>query len=251
MMQQYKINRKDGEHMVKVRKDLAGIVFGRLTVICQAEDYINPKGVHYAQWKCKCSCGNTDNIIVSAAHLKNGHTQSCGCLNAESHIRHNTYNLSGEYGIGYAGNQEFFFDKEDYDLIKNYTWYMDKDGYIVSDTFKRHTKLHRLIMNPAKEFDVDHISGNKTRHDNRKVNLRICTRSQNSCNKIDMSNNTSGCIGVVWHKATNKWMARITVENQDIYLGLFTNKQDAINARIEAEHKYFKDFAPIRNGDSL
>jgi outer membrane lipoprotein-sorting protein len=41
------------------------------------------------------------------------------------------------------------------------------------------------------------------------------------------------------------------VNNEDIYLGLFVNKQDAINARIEAEKKYFKDFAPIRNEENI
>lgn len=237
--------------MVKVRKDLTGETFGRLLVICQADDYVNPKGVHFACWECLCNCGNPNHIIVSAAHLKNGHTQSCGCLNAEANIHGNTYDLSGEYGVGYIGVDEFWFDKEDYDVIKKNTWYKDKDGYIVSDTHKSRTKLHRLILRPDAEFDVDHIHGNKTRHDNRKSNLRICTRGQNCCNKIDMSNNTSGCIGVVWHKYANKWMARITVNNKDIYLGLFANKQDAIKARIEAEKKYFKDFAPIRNEELI
>lgn len=237
--------------MVKVRKDLTGEVFGRLLVICQAEDYVNPKGVHFARWECLCSCGNPSHIIVSAAHLKNGHTQSCGCLNVEANINGNSYDLSGEYGIGYIGDEEFWFDKEDYDLIKKYTWYKDKDGYIVSDTHKSHTKLHRLILNPDPSLDVDHIYGNKTRHDNRKSNLRVCTRGQNSRNKIDMSNNTSGCIGVVWHKHANKWMASLTVNNESIYLGLFANKQDAIKARIEAEKKYFKDFAPIRNEEDI
>lgn len=237
--------------MVKVRKDLTGEMFGRLLVICQAEDYVNPKGVHYARWECQCNCGNPNHITVSAAHLKNGHTQSCGCLNVEANINGNSYDLSGEYGIGYIGDEEFWFDKEDYDLIKKYTWYKDNDGYIVSDTHKHHTKLHRLILNPDSSLDVDHIYGNKTRHDNRKSNLRICTRGQNSCNKTDMSNNTSGCIGVVWHKYANKWMARITVNHEDIYLGLFSNKQDAIKARIEAEKKYFKDFAPIRNEEDI
>lgn len=237
--------------MVKVRKDLTGEVFGRLIVVRQAEDYINPKGVHYAQWECLCNCGNPNYITVSAAHLKDGHTQSCGCLNAEANINGNSYDLSGEYGIGYIGDEEFWFDKEDYDLIKKYTWYKDKDGYIVSDTHKSHTKLHRLILNPDPSLDVDHIYGNKTRHDNRKSNLRVCTRGQNSRNKIDMSNNTSGCIGVVWHKHANKWMASLTVNNESIYLGLFANKQDAIKARIEAEKKYFKDFAPIRNEEDI
>lgn len=237
--------------MVKVRKDLTGETFGRLFVICQAEDYINPKGVRFAQWECRCNCGNPNHIIVNAAHLKNGHTQSCGCLNVEANINGNSYDLSGAYGIGYIGDEEFWFDKEDYDLIKKYTWYKDNDGYIVSDTHKRRTKLHRLILNPEPSLDVDHIYGNKTRHDNRKSNLRICTRGQNSRNKIDMSNNTSGCIGVVWHKYANKWMASLTVNNEYIYLGLFEDKQDAIKARIEAEKKYFKDFAPIRNEEDI
>jgi hypothetical protein len=163
--------------MVKTRMDLTGMLFGRLEVIRQAEDYINPKGVHCAQWECKCTCGNPNSIVVSAAHLKNGHTQSCGCLNAEAHIHHNSYDLSGEYGIGYIGDKKFLFDKEDYDLIQKYTWYMDKDGYIVSDTYDEHAKLHRLVMKPNPDLDVDHIHGNKTRHDNRKTNLRICTRT--------------------------------------------------------------------------
>lgn len=244
--------------MVKVRSDMTGWKMSehgfpksRLIVIKQAEDYVNPKGVHYAQWECKCKCGNPEHIIVSASHLKDGHTQSCGCLNIEAHIHGNNYDLSGDYGIGYIGDEEFWFDKEDYDLIKNYTWYKDRDGYIVSDTHNLRTKLHRLILNPSKEFDIDHIHGNKTRHDNRKSNLRICTRSQNCRNKVDMSNNTSGCIGVVWSKAANKWMARITVNKENIYLGLFINKSDAIKARIDAEKKYFKDFAPIRNGGNI
>ena len=237
--------------MVKVRKDLTGMEFGRLIVLCQAEDYINPKGIHFARWECKCKCGKSEHVIVNATDLKDGSTQSCGCLNAESHMRHNKYDLSKEYGIGYIKDEEFWFDKEDYELIRKYTWYKDKHGYIVSDTYNRHTKLHRLILNPDKEFDVDHINGNKTRYDNRKCNLRICTRGQNCCNKVDMSNNTSGCIGVTWHKRSNKWMARITLNSQDIYLGLFNDKQDAINARLEAEKKYFKEFAPIRKGENI
>ena len=32
--------------MVKVKKDLTGMVFGRLTVLEQVEDYICPQGVH-------------------------------------------------------------------------------------------------------------------------------------------------------------------------------------------------------------
>ena len=38
--------------MVKVKEDLVGQIFGRLTVIEQAEDYISPQGKHCAQYRC-------------------------------------------------------------------------------------------------------------------------------------------------------------------------------------------------------
>ena len=240
--------------MVKVRKDLTSKYFGRLKVIKQSEnDYINPQGRHFAQWECECGCGNPQTITVTTGHLTSGHTQSCGCLNSESKRKYNEYKLFNDYGIGYTfdGN-EFYFDLEDYDKIKDYCWYSDKAGYIVSDSFKKHTKLHRLVMNVSdKKCDIDHINGRYTRHDNRKNNLRICTRAQNSKNKLFMSNNTSGCIGVRWHKAANKWMASITVDGKDIYLGLFNNKDEAIKTRIEAEDRYYKEFSPIREEDEI
>lgn len=69
-------------------KDLTGETFGRLTVISRAENDENGK----AQWHCKCSCKNETIITVRGTDLKNGHTQSCGCLmrekNVELHTRH-------------------------------------------------------------------------------------------------------------------------------------------------------------------
>lgn len=236
--------------MVRVRNDLTNKKFGRLLVIKQTEDYINPKGVHYAQYECRCECGNPNNIVVSASKLKNGHTKSCGCLNKESHIKLNKYDLNGDYGIGYTSNdKEFYFDLEDYNLIKNYTWYVDSYGYIVSDT-KGRIKLHRLVMNALNEdCDIDHKNGRNSRNDNRKGNLRKCSRAENARNKTYMSNNTSNCIGVCWNSSAKKWQARITVDKKDIYLGIFDNKDEAIQARLEAENKYFGEFSPIRKGD--
>ena len=63
--------------MVKVKKDLTGMIFSKLTVIEQAEDYIKPDGEHCAMWKCMCSCGNI--AVVKGDSLKSGMTHSCGC----------------------------------------------------------------------------------------------------------------------------------------------------------------------------
>lgn len=62
-------------------KDLTGQKFGRLTVIERAEDRISKSGKHRIMWCCKCSCGNE--IITSSGNLREGRTQSCGCLARE------------------------------------------------------------------------------------------------------------------------------------------------------------------------
>lgn len=65
--------------MIKVKKDLTGMVFGRLTVIKQAEDKIYSNGSKDSQWLCKCSCGSKP-FLVSGGSLKSGNTKSCGCI---------------------------------------------------------------------------------------------------------------------------------------------------------------------------
>jgi len=58
-------------------EDLTGKEFGRLTALERVE---NSKDRH-ARWLCQCECG--EKKIVVAKSLKNGHTQSCGCLARE------------------------------------------------------------------------------------------------------------------------------------------------------------------------
>ena len=223
-------------NIVKVRKDLTGQRFGKLVVIKQADDFILPSGIHEAQWLCKCDCGNE--IVTRRAYLKNGHTKSCGCF------WKNTYDLSGEYGIGYTNKgEEFYFDLEDYDKIKDYTWYINNKGYVFSA--KDEILMHRLVTNCPDNLIPDHIHGEKSTTDNRKSNLRIVNSSQNSMNVKIRSDNTSGVTGISWDKRSNKWCVRIMVKGENIYLGYF-NKDDldeAIQARLDGEKKYFEEYS--------
>lgn len=57
--------------------DLSGMRFGRLVPVRIAE-----KRNNIVLYECVCDCGN--NTIVSAAHLRSGHTRSCGCLRSET-----------------------------------------------------------------------------------------------------------------------------------------------------------------------
>ena len=76
----------------KPQKDLIGMVFGKLTVIEKAEDYIKTDGSRIPMWKCKCSCEAGTICIKSEYNLLEGYTHSCGCLRIEKTIEsHKTH----------------------------------------------------------------------------------------------------------------------------------------------------------------
>ena len=59
--------------------------------------------------------------------------------------------------------------------------------------------------------------------------------------------NTSGITGVSWKKQRNKWKAYINVNRKQIHLGYFTEKDDAVRARLRGEIVHFKERAPQRH----
>ena len=220
--------------------DLTGQRFGRL-VVKGLSDRTSGKRKR-TMWLCDCDCGTKD-IHIMGEKLRSGHTRSCGCLIkiVASIKKKNHYDLSGEYGIGYTSQgQEFYFDKEDYDKIKEYTWCVD-NGYIATRIDNRIVYLHRFIMNAPDGINVDHIKHCK--YDNRKSELRLCNQTQNMRNQTIRSDNTSGITGVSYYKKNNKWAADIVVCGKTIHLGMYDNKEDAINARKQGEQKYFEEWS--------
>lgn len=197
-------------------------------------------------WHCICDCGNE--IDVSSGSLSSGNTKSCGCLHKESLQKFgeskrqlNRYDLSGEYGIGYTSkNEEFYFDLEDYDLIKKYTWSINPEGYVISIPFGKIIRMHMLVMNSTGEFDVDH-KNHKT-NDNQKSNLRVIEHYKNITHSKEYSNNTSGRKGVYFDKSRNKWMACITFNKKTTHLGRFDTFEEAVEAREKAEKEIHGDY---------
>ena len=59
--------------------DLTGQVFGKLTVLEEAQERNKSGSVC---WICQCECGNT--VVVSGDNLRRNHTKSCGCQKKES-----------------------------------------------------------------------------------------------------------------------------------------------------------------------
>lgn len=231
--------------------DLTDKKFGLLTALYVDEE-LSTKDRTF--WKCKCDCGNYKSM--EAYRLKKtAKLPSCGCMTnyliRDTRKKYNKYDLTGEYGIGWTSNtnEEFYFDLDDYDLIKDYCWYKNKqDGYIRKPKEGNSTKsvlLHQLILGIVNGDDnnrVDHID--KKRNNCRKYNLRICTHHQNNMNKGLDNRNKSGVSGVIWNKSNRCWQSFISYNEERFELGCYNLFEDAIKARLMAEEKYFKEFAP-------
>jgi len=83
---------------------------------------------------------------------------------------------------------------------------------------------------------IDHEDHNGT--NNIFTNLRNVSHAENMKNKKLHKNNTSGTVGVYWHKNSNRWMSSICVDKKTKHLGYFNDINDAIKIRKEAEIKY-------------
>jgi hypothetical protein len=103
--------------------------------------------------------------------------------------------------------------------------------------------LHRFIIDAPDNFLVDHASGNTL--DNRKKNLRLCNKSENTSNSKIYKNNTSGYKGVSYRREKNKWQAKITINYKQKHLGYYNSLEVAYDAYCKASIKYHGEFGRI------
>lgn len=85
-------------------------------------------------------------------------------------------------------------------------------------------------------MEIDHI--NRVKTDNQIENLRLVSSVVNHRNMPRNANNTSGTTGVIWDSHFGKWKAQIGVNGVMVTLGTFKHKEEAIQARKDAEAKY-------------
>ncbi|MCR9195961.1 MAG: HNH endonuclease, partial [Hyphomonas sp.] len=107
------------------------------------------------------------------------------------------------------------------------------EGYLRGTVFDQHFKAHRVAwaihFGAWPSCQIDHING--SRDDNRIANLRDVTNAENAKNQRGKLTNSSGCTGVYWNTGVRKWQAYITVNYETKYLGVYSSKSDAADAR--------------------
>jgi len=117
---------------------------------------------------------------------------------------------------------------------------VNPSGYILIQIDRKSYKAHRLAwMFTHGKFplaNIDHING--VRIDNRIVNLRSASHSENLKNQKIRATNSSGVTGIYWNNAKRKWRAYIKDLGKQVHLGLFDDKFEAICARKSAENKF-------------
>lgn len=135
---------------------------------------------------------------------------------------------------------EVLIDDEDFERVSQYRWFAhDKRGYIQGKIAKKNILLHRFIMGTPKGWETDHINHNPL--DNRKNNLRICTKSQNCVWKKFKSTNIYRGITKSYHG----WQASITKDQKHFYLGYYKTPAQAAHAYNEAAIRLFGEFAVL------
>lgn len=133
--------------------------------------------------------------------------------------------------------------------------YANGGAYIARRSLKigvnqwRFQTLHTVILSRMLERGlepgelVDHRDLNPL--NNQRENLRLATYSDNMHNRSKMKNNTSGYIGVTWHKTNKKWRASIECNKVCEYLGSYDDPIEAAKARDKAAKRLHGEFAVL------
>jgi hypothetical protein len=127
---------------------------------------------------------------------------------------------------------------------------INKEGYYCLNLRNNHKKHYMIrphryvgihfIENPDNKACVDHIDGNKL--NNYEKNLRWATNAENQQNSKINNKNTSGIKGVYFDKFRNKWCARISLNNKNLYIGRYKTIEEAAIARKNKAKELFGEF---------
>lgn len=233
-------------------KNIQGEKYGRLTAV----RYLRTDSKGQALWICHCDCGKE--IQARTKDLRYGNTKSCGCLVTDTSTeigRRRALSWDPIYFVVEGaqccvvplGKTEItaIIDIRDLDLIRPYRWVLSGNGYAHAHNRGATGKIlmHRLILGlaPEDEYETDHINHNRI--DNRRCNLRLCSRVQNCWNQVHRKDNTSGHPRVYLHKRTNRWIAQIVVNGIHRHLGYYDRYEDALEIRRRAQEDSFGEFS--------
>lgn len=139
--------------------------------------------------------------------------------------------------LSLSSGQIALVDDIDFEEISKYSWSVSTKGYAYrkgknpeTGIWNDNINMHRSILGLSRTdlMIIDHIDGNKL--NNQRNNLRICSNSQNLCNRGKQKNNSSGFKGVSYKPHGGTWSAQIKVGGNSIYIGTYRTAEEAYHA---------------------
>jgi hypothetical protein len=132
-----------------------------------------------------------------------------------------------------------------FDVLNQDKWYCNT-GYAERKVNRKHVLMHRVIMNAQKGEFIDHINGDTL--DNRKENLRHCTRSTNAMN---MRKHRGSSIYKGVSKRGNSWRTQIWFNNEKVFAASFPNERWAAYAYNLNAAALFGEYARLNFSGEL
>lgn len=140
------------------------------------------------------------------------------------------YALVDEYGFTLVGD----YNWHAYKRKGSHVWYARRN---TSRPKRKTVLMHRVIIGAKEGETLDHKNGNGL--DNRRANLRICTRSEQQLNC--RSSSKYGFRGIGFSpksKKESKWYAHVKVKGKHIALGSYATAIEAARALDRLAPKY-------------
>ena len=133
-------------------------------------------------------------------------------------------------------------DEQDVGIVSRHSWSLSHGGYAHAGSQGKSLVMHRVLLNPPNNLQVDHINGDRL--DNRRSNLRLATSVDNARNRRDWGNGRSGFIGVKPYRRGG-FESVIRDGEKDVYLGLFSDATEAAIFRDVAALVLHGEFAAL------
>lgn len=147
---------------------------------------------------------------------------------------------------------EILVDQGDMELALHYVWSITQapSGLVwYAVTARGSIRLHNLILPPPPGKTVDHINLNGL--DNRRHNLRLATRSEQSVNRRAKSGSSSRYRGVSWHARARKWRVQLQEGGRIASFGLYQDEEEAARVADQEALRLYGEFARLNFPDPL